>query len=131
MKKSLDAYKINPEELHTLADVIKYTENTPEEQADKFGVDEWRKCEALGKQYGPESPEYKASMAWRHRIVQQIDELLQRTKCDLLFVPSVIDASANVGGCPTVAVSIGFYPEGTPVQRRESSRLVTIGPNIP
>lgn len=131
MKTFLSWYKENPHSLHTLADLIKYTKDTPEEENDKWGVDEWLKCEDLGSKYGSESIQFQQSLDWRNRIGQQISELLDRTECDFIFVPSTVDTSANVGGCPTVGVPLGFYPDETPVTRRKSSGLVTIGPNVP
>ncbi|KAJ5090975.1 hypothetical protein N7532_009659 [Penicillium argentinense] len=101
------------------------------EECEKWGVDEWLKCEELGQQYGPQSEQFKRSLAWRQHIGQQIHELLERTQSDLIFVPSTVDTSANVGGCPTVGVPLGFYPADTPVSRRKSSGLVTVGPNVP
>ncbi|OHE92033.1 hypothetical protein CORC01_12672 [Colletotrichum orchidophilum] len=130
MRKSLEAYETNPESLHTLADVIRYTESSEEEGNDKWGVDECLKCEKLGEQYDLESPEYLKSLEWRNQIGKQIQELLDRTNCDFILAPS-IDTSANVGGCPTVGVPLGFYPEDTPISRRKSSGLVSVGPNVP
>lgn len=131
MKTFLSSYKTNPHSLHTLADVIKYTRDTPEEQNDKWGMDEWLKCEDLGTEYGPESDEFRRSLDWRNRIGRQISELLDRTDCDFIFVPSTVDTSANVGGCPTISIPLGFYPEEAPVTRRKPSGLVTTGPNVP
>lgn len=131
MKKSLAAYEYNPESLHTLADIIQYTKNAPEEENEKWGMDEWLKCEELGEKYGPASKEFQDSLEWRNRIGKQIGQLLDRTSCDFILVPSSVDTSANVGGCPTVGVPLGFYPERTPVGRRKSSGLVATGPNVP
>ncbi|KAK6703139.1 hypothetical protein SNK04_013024 [Fusarium graminearum] len=130
MRKSLSQYEKNPQSLHTLEDVIKFTLTTPEEQPEKWGVDEWLKCEQLGTQYGPDSSEFRDSIELRNRIGMQIAELLDRTECDFIFAPS-IDTSANVGGCPTIGVPLGFYPKDQPVTRRKSNRLVTVGPNVP
>ncbi|KAI8660069.1 Amidase domain-containing protein [Fusarium keratoplasticum] len=130
MKKSLAAYEENPKSLHELSDVIKYTQETPEEENEKWGVGEWLKCEELGQQYGPDSHEFRHSMSLRNRIGKQIDELLSRTQSDFIFVPS-IDTSANVGGCPTIGVPLGFYPPEHPITRRKSNGLVSVGPHVP
>ncbi|KAG5764342.1 hypothetical protein H9Q72_007592 [Fusarium xylarioides] len=130
MRKSLSCYESNPKSLHTLEDVIKYTLKTPEERPDDWGVDEWLKCEELGLKYGPDSPEFADSTALRNNIGKQIAELLDRTECDFIFAPS-IDTSANVGGCPTIGVPLGFYPKDHPIARRKSNGLVTTGPNVP
>lgn len=131
MKKSLANFETNPHELHTLSDVIKYTVETPDEENEKWGVDDWPACEKAGQRYTTDSDEYRASIALRNHIGGQIPDLLERYECDVLVVPSNVDSSANVGGCPTVAVPLGFYPEQTPIQRRKSSQLVTTGSNIP
>ncbi|CAK7230196.1 hypothetical protein SBRCBS47491_007503 [Sporothrix bragantina] len=131
MKKSLADYETNPEDLHTLADVIEYTKRTPAEQADKWGVDEWETCEQMGIKYGPDSREFMDSLEWRHRMGREIQQTLDRAKCDMFFVPTAVDTGANVGGCPTVGVPIGFYPQDTPVKTRPGSSLVVVGPNIP
>lgn len=86
--------------------------------------------EQVGQKYDMDSDEFKVSLSRRHRIGRQIPELLDRHNCDLIAVPS-IDTSADVGGCPTVAVPSGFYPEQTPIQRRRGGGLVTVGPNVP
>lgn len=91
---------------------------------------EFPSSEEVGQKYDINSDAFKASLSRRHRIGRQIPELLDRHNCDLIAVPS-IDTSANVGGCPTVAVPLGFYPAETPVQRNGNSGLVTIGPNVP
>ena len=113
-----------------MAKVIKYTRDTPEEENEKWGMTEFIASEQVGQKYDIDSDEFKLSLSRRHRIGRQIPELLDRHNCDIIAVPS-IDTSANVGGCPTVAVPLGFYPEQTPVQRRKSSGLVTVGPNVP
>jgi hypothetical protein len=131
MEKSLANFETNPHQLHTLTDVIKYTIETPDEENEKWGVDEWLACEKAGQKHTPDSDEYHASISRRNHIGRQIPELLAKYGCDILVVPSNVDSSANVGGCPTVAVPLGFYPEDTPIQRRKSSQRVTTGPNIP
>lgn len=85
MKKSLATYESNPEALYTLADVIKYTQDRVEEENDRWGVEEWLKCEELGDKYGPHSVEFRQSLEWRHRIGKQISELLDRTHCDFIL----------------------------------------------
>ena len=131
MKKTLSAYTTNPREIHTLHDLIKYTQETDEEENEKRGVDEWLKCEELGQQYHPQSAAVKKSQEWRNLMGLQIAELLRRTECDLIFVPSSVDTSANIGGCPTVGVPLGFYPEDTPIERGRFNGLVVTGPRVP
>jgi len=131
MKSFLANYEENPLGLRTLSDVMKYTRETPEEMNERWGMKQWEKSEELGQTYSIDSDEYRSSLEWRNRIGNQISDLLSRTATDFLVIPSSLDASANVGGCPTVGVPLGFYPDDQPVKTRKSSGLVTGGPNIP
>ncbi|PSN70519.1 amidase signature enzyme [Corynespora cassiicola Philippines] len=131
MKRFLANYDVNPHGLHTLADVMNYTRDTLEEMNEKWGMKELEKCEELAKTYSIDSDEYRNSLNWRNRIGGQISELLSRSSTDMLVVPSSLDASANVGGCPTVGVPLEFFPENQAITTGRSSGLVTNGPRVP
>ncbi|TPX09393.1 uncharacterized protein E0L32_009437 [Thyridium curvatum] len=105
MAESLACYKTNPEGLHTLSDVIEYTRKTAVEENEKWGLDEWAKYEELAS-----------------------GSRLADCSAGRTAIPSL--CHANVGGCPTLGVPLGFFPEDTPVNRRQTNGLVSNGPNV-
>lgn len=69
MAKSLANFRTNPNKLDSLADVIHYTRDTPEEENEKWGMAEFPSSEEVGQKYDINSDAFKASLSRRHRIV--------------------------------------------------------------
>lgn len=107
-----------------------YTEKTPEELFDRYGMKQWIQAEDVGKKFDFDSEEYKKSRSRRDAIGRQISELLDTHKCDILVAPNWVDTTANYGGCPTVSVPMGYYPSDFP-GKYTPDNLLASGPNIP
>ncbi|MCJ1359548.1 MAG: hypothetical protein MMC33_009550 [Icmadophila ericetorum] len=130
MKSFLGTYATNPNDLHTLKDVMEYTENTPCEEYTRWRMSEWIEVEAAAGKYGKDSKEYKRSCHRRSRTAGQILELLDRYDCDLLLVSGATNTSADIAGCPAISVPMSSFPKDSPIKRTENG-MVSKGPNIP
>ncbi|CAG8973734.1 hypothetical protein HYALB_00007682 [Hymenoscyphus albidus] len=130
MSKFLESFSVNPFALHNLTDVIEYTRKTPEEKFEEYGMNQWLQAEDVGKRFSIESEEYKRSRERRLTIGRQIPELMTTYNCDMLVAPSFTDTTANYGGCPTVSVPMGRYPDEYPSKYTPDNPL-EIGPNVP
>ncbi|KAK0615227.1 amidase signature domain-containing protein [Bombardia bombarda] len=130
MKDFLASFETNPHDLHTLADLIKYTAETPTEMATEYGMDMWQQAEKVGQENSPDSAAVKASRERRRHMQNQIPELLDKYSCDLLVLPGATQITAELGGCPVLLVPLACYPEGHPVSRNRFGRVET-GPGVP
>ncbi len=97
---------------------------------ERWGMEEWLAAEETAQTYSMDSEEFNKSLARRLNIARQIPELLDRSQCDIIVVPSWTDTTSNVGGCPSVSVPMGQYPDDWPIKRLPNG-LVGDGPNIP
>ncbi|KFY38173.1 hypothetical protein V495_06713 [Pseudogymnoascus sp. VKM F-4514 (FW-929)] len=130
MAKFLQMFAPNAHNLETLADVMKYTTETPEECFAAYGMRDFEAALQAFEEYKAEPENYERSLARRARIGKEISELLDREDCDLLVAPSWTETTANVGGCPQVSVPIGKYPADFRTKANTDGRLIE-GPGIP
>lgn len=130
MNKFLQSFDVNPCKLYTLADLMQYTQNSPKEMYDQYGMKQWVAAEEAANKFDFNSNEYQHSLARRLAIGRQLPELLDRYQCDILVAPASTDTTANYGGCPTITVPMGSYPSESPISY-DSNKLVATGPNVP
>lgn len=130
MKTFLGSFGTNPKNIKDLSDLIGFTERTPEEMNNSYGMKHWIAAEEAGRKYNHSSSEYKKSLARRLRIAQEVPRLLDEYDCDILVAPSWTESTANFGGCPTVSVPMRCYPDDFPPRNSPEGMMMT-GPNIP
>lgn len=130
MNEFLSLFEVNPKNLRTFADVMKYTAEAPEEENDTWGMKTWEEAKATADEYPLGSDEYRLSVKIREEMSGQIGEILDEYNCSVIAVPWWTDTNAPISGCPQVSVPLAAYPEGTE-EKRLVKDLMTIGPNIP
>ncbi|KAH8723015.1 amidase signature domain-containing protein [Phaeosphaeriaceae sp. PMI808] len=120
----------NPQNIHSLADVRNFTQNTRVEEfpyRDTANFDE-----ALNRNYS-------LAERWEAYSANQylggeggILGALETYKLDAVVLPTRVSSSisAIVGG-PVITVPLGRYGEGTAVEMNERGDLVARGPNMP
>lgn len=99
----------NSHRLHTLSDVMRYTQETQIEENDRWGMSEWIANEDAAKNYGPDTEGYQKSAAARLRMSGQIQELLDGEKCDNIAGPWWTDTTAPISGCPQISIPLHHF----------------------
>ncbi|KAF2121003.1 amidase signature domain-containing protein [Lophiotrema nucula] len=130
VKSFLDSFETNPNDLHTLEDVMAYTSQTPWEQIEDFKMTEFDKSQELASEYSQDSDEYQDSLSLRLAMGTELAKLLDETRCDVLIAPAWTETAANIGGCPQISVPLQAYPSDAPLKRLPSGQIGN-GPNIP
>ena len=125
--------KTNPNNLHSLEDLIEYTKNTPEEEYPQYNVATFEL--ALDKKYYS-SEKFKKLEELRAYITSEggIEGALDRNKLDVLVVPTAATTPvsfASLAGSPIIAVPLGFYGPDTPVVKDKKGDLISQAPGIP
>lgn len=130
MKNYWAEFETNPHDLHTLKDVMNYTESNPDEKATEYGMATWERAETFSLESPRGSPAYLASQERRRHMGLQIPSLLDASNCDLLVVTGATSTTAEVGGCPCLSVPLGRFPDDYPIEKTKIGH-VSEGPNIP
>ncbi|KAJ8108403.1 hypothetical protein ONZ43_g6436 [Nemania bipapillata] len=118
----------NPQNINSMADLLDFLQKTPEEEADKYGLDSF--IAARDEPCTSSSPEFQEAVK---RMMDQGDEiarLLDATGGDALIVPTTADIPYDVGQNPAIAVPIGFYPADRNILTA-CGKMISKGPNIP
>lgn len=125
----------NPTNIHSVEDIINFTKTCPDEEyPDKdIGKFLWTQEEGIDV----DSAKYKDMVAQELYFGGDggIVGAMKEYNLDVLAVPSTIgignDLAAKMG-FPVIAVPLGFYPEGTPVEKENRGNgLVKVAPGIP
>lgn len=135
MKPSIQAYLstliTNPQNIHSLADIIAFTRTHPLED---FPA---RNVERLGRALAADDSDtmYQSAREKERYFTGEggIDAALEKYQCDVLLVPKLsvaLQSFAAAAGSPVVSVPMGWYGEGTGVVRGGSG-LVDVAPGIP
>lgn len=104
----------NPNNLHTLEDLIDYTKNEPREDTSRdIGKFE------LAQSIDTESQQFNDIVAFEQYIAGEggIAAAIERSKLDVLAVPSTASTPkifSDIEGSPTVSVPLGALPPATP-----------------
>jgi amidase len=127
----LKSLETNPNNIHTLQDMIDYTKAQAEEDYPARNVAKFENSQTVDT----DSQEYKDAVAREEYITGDggIIGALKRHNVDVLVVPT--DAHTAVtfaarAGSPAISVPLGFLPPDTPIKKGKSD-LVLSGPNIP
>ncbi|MCJ1311116.1 hypothetical protein MMC25_004786 [Agyrium rufum] len=127
----LSKLTVNPNNVHSLADVSNFTHRFPQEDYPDRDTGVWDQSLALG--FGNTDPRFFAAYA-NNLIVAGIQGILgamANNSLDALMIPT--DFSPGLPalvGTPVVTVPMGFYPANTTVQRTQRG-LVEVAPGVP
>ena len=123
----------NPNNIHTLEDLIDFTKRHPEEDYSSRNIDWW-----LGSMRSSKIPTAE--------IQQKIDKMmricgnegilgaLETFNLDALVMPSARDPSVTFAarcGLPIITVPLGFYPPDTPITMNKRGDLIVRAPGMP
>lgn len=122
----------NPNNLHTLQDLIDYTKTHDEEEYPARNVSQFESAQTIDM----ESQEYKDIAAREQYIAGDggIIGALKRHNVDVLVVPTAADIAVTfsaIAGTPAISVPLGFLPPDTPVEKDTKSDFISRGPNFP
>lgn len=125
VEKFLTSAVTNPHNLHTLQDVLRYTQATPEEEFEAYGAANLEKAEASGREFvdDPSHLGYHKSSKLRLEFSTEISRLLDKYDCDILVAPTGTETTAAIGGNPQVAVPLPACPDGWPIRRRPDGQI--------
>lgn len=122
----------NPNDIHSLSDVARFTRSHPHEQYPDRDTYVWDR--QLGRNITNSSPESWA--AYQANLVmggeQGVVGALDRHKLDALIMPTFAAFHLPaIAGLPIVSVPLGFYPAQTALRMNLKKTMVSVAPNIP
>jgi amidase len=121
----------NPNSIHTLKDVIRYSEATPEEEPDTWGMKTLKGAIDAGDATDKDKTRFVASEKLRLHVGMEVARLLDKYECDILVVPMWTEATSAIGGNPQIAAPMPAHPLDWPIPAEKKYGLVSTGPNIP
>jgi len=128
----LQTLETNPNGIHSAEDIIEFTKTKPEEQYPERDIGKFLWTQAEGIDVDSEK--------YREMVKQElyfggeggILGAMDKYKLDVLVVPSTLGIANDLAakmGFPAMAIPLGFWPEGTPIE--EKGGLVKVAPGIP
>lgn len=122
----------NPNNIHTLNDLIDFTKSDPRECYPERDIQRWE-----WSQEGPEyaSTEYQESLNKMYRLAGEQGMLgaMEKYALDVIVHPTNTDPTTTFAarlGLPAITVPLGFYPEDTkPVSHRGD--IFNVAPHVP
>jgi amidase len=137
MKTAIEAYlsslTTNPNKIHTLQDLITFTQNCPGEEYPE------RNTAVLERAVytSPSDPAYLDMLALDSTFSNgenSIASALAEQSCDVLLIPAldpVLQTFAAKAGSPILSIPIGIYPDTTEVVVDRGNGMVDVAPGIP
>lgn len=127
----LSELTVNPNNIHSVADLRAFTQSFPAEDYPDRNTEVWDAALALG--YGNSDirfwTEYQKNQYWGGE--GGMLGAIERNNLDALIMPtSQSPGRAAIVGAPVVTVPMGFYPATQPVIKT-SRGLVSTGPKLP
>ncbi|KAJ4361104.1 uncharacterized protein N0V89_001673 [Didymosphaeria variabile] len=132
LKRYLEHLEHNPNNIHNLDDLIRFTKNTPAEEWPKYDVGSWEFAASLPYEDNA-VPEFAQAQARHlyHGTSGSITGAIERYNVDaLITLTDYGNHPAGAGGLPVVSVPLGFAPEETPLKILPSG-LAEDGPGFP
>lgn len=131
----LQTLKTNPNGIRSADDIINFTKTFPAEDYPERDIGKFLWTQAEGIDVA--SDEYKSMVKQELYFGGEggILGAMQKYKLDVLVVPSTLGIANDLAakmGFPVIAVPLGYWPDGTPVEvesRKEG--LVKVAPGIP
>jgi amidase len=137
MKTAIEAYlsslTTNPNKIHTLQDLITFTQNCPGEEYPQRNT----KVLERAVHRSPSDPAYLDMLALDSTFSNgagSIASALAEYDCDVLLVPvldPVMQTFAAKAGSPILSIPIGIYPDTTEVVVDRGNGMVDVAPGIP
>jgi amidase len=137
MKTAIEGYlaslTTNPDKIHTLADLIKFTQNCPGKEYPERNTEILERANATS----PSDPAYLDMLALDSTFSNgrnSIASALAEYDCDVLLVPAldpVLQTFAAKAGSPVLSIPIGIYPDTTEVVVDKGNGMVDVAPGIP
>ncbi|KAF7626581.1 amidase [Aspergillus flavus] len=128
----LSKLETNPNNIHTLQDLRKYTQSDPREDYPGRDTVQWDAALAVG--INNTSPEFWPMYQNNLRLGGEGGVLgtLARHKLDAIILPTSLAAYVpSVVGTPVITVPLGAYPKGTKTVYNKFGNLVQVAENIP
>ena len=109
-EKYLDSLTENPDNIHSLKDIISYIEPHENSYHSKYSVDTFRRI--LAVPHTIDSTEYKEALKTRLYMGTEggVVGALEKYSCDVLVLPTDSDNPTDIVGTPTINVPLGFGP---------------------
>lgn len=123
----------NPNDLHTMEDLIEYTKTTPEEAFPDRDVSKFE-LSLNHTHYASETHKEMLEMCKHIAADGGIAGALDRLGLDVLVAPATASLPlwfASFGNSPVIAVPLGFSAPDTPVIKDPLGDLITSAPGIP
>lgn len=117
----------NPNQIHTMADLVQFIKDTPEEQYDIYGAD-WLE-NARDAEHTTSDDEFLCMRTEMFDHGEEIRRLLDKYACDAVLVPTYTDIPYDIVGNPAISVPLGFHSFNVDIAKRND--LVKQGPNVP
>ncbi|PHH82502.1 hypothetical protein CDD82_5756 [Ophiocordyceps australis] len=134
LSRYLNQLTVNPNNLHSIADLINFTHSSPLENYKGYGTDLWDL--ALEKySYGTDSPKFLQDLAAAEESakIHGIPGALANNSLDAIIMPPTFGAmAASLAGTPVITVPLGKTPADWPVSvEYPSSPMNFSGPGQP
>ncbi|KAK9854625.1 putative amidase [Penicillium brevicompactum] len=118
----------NPQNINTLTDLIEFMERTPEEETEKYGLEDF--TAAKDEVQDMSSVGFLAAVERMKHLGADITRLLDQADCDALVFPTCADVPYDLGQNPVISIPLGFYSdEQRPT--KWSNGAIGRAPNIP
>jgi Asp-tRNA(Asn)/Glu-tRNA(Gln) amidotransferase A subunit family amidase len=128
----LSKLKTNPNNIHNLEDIRRFTQQSPLEDYPSRDTGIWDL--ALARGINNTSPEFWPLHLQSLYYGEEggLTGALSRNKLDAVILPTAVayDIPAIIGA-PAVTVPLGSFPAGTPIEYNERGNLVEKAPGIP
>ncbi|EWC43437.1 hypothetical protein DRE_07578 [Drechslerella stenobrocha 248] len=136
VKQYFDQLVVNPNNLHSLEDLINYTMEDPREAYPDRNVNTWitannQPCADNSCAFAWNAYQANVYLGGKGGILGALESAGGEGGLDALIMPTDFAAGiAAIAGYPVVTVPMGFYPPDTPVSRNARG-LVTNAPGQP
>lgn len=128
MEEFFGSLEENPNNIFTLSDLVKFTEEDPSEENSTYGCGWLKNASQSNLRSG--DPELERRRESQERLGNEIEELLDGYNCDAIMVPTSTNIPYDLGGNPAISVPLGFYSKDRKVTKTKFG-AITKGPNIP
>ena len=128
----LSSLNYNPNNIHTLTDILNFTIHDPREDYVTRSTQAWDS--ALLRHFHSSSIESFTAYQRNAELATTfgIDAVLENYDLDALVMPTFTSFHLPAaGGLPIVTVPLGFFPAHTPVRKNPIGTMIQIGPGIP
>ncbi|MCJ1479149.1 hypothetical protein MMC13_007833 [Lambiella insularis] len=129
----LQALPVNPHNIHSLADMVAFTQAHPQEEYPSRGIERWQMAESAAR-LPPAELQRRREQMLRCSKEEGILGALAAGRLDALVCPTAekpwITFAARAG-LPVVTVPMGFYPAGYETRMNKRGDLVDKGPGVP